>query len=124
MASTPSIAVTIPFDRFWSWLQVHPNCILRVGTREIVLFDDDDLHWHFSSEQDGALLVQLMRGKRALGEVLLAPGTVSYVQAAPTETPDEHGFDLFGDGPEPVFQFVMAHSYDPEELGATGRWVH
>ena len=41
---------TLPFDTFWNWLMLHPNCILRAGTADAVIFDDDDLHWHFAQE--------------------------------------------------------------------------
>ena len=34
--------VTLTFDKFWTWIQAHPNCILRAGTPESVIFDDDD----------------------------------------------------------------------------------
>ena len=31
---------TLPFEKFWNWLVTHPNCILRAGTPEAVLYDD------------------------------------------------------------------------------------
>ncbi len=41
---------TLAFDEFWRWLVLHPNCIVRAGTADSVLYDDDDLHWHFANE--------------------------------------------------------------------------
>src|ERR671935_111677 len=31
-------AATLSFGAFWTWLQAHPNCILRAGTPEVVLY--------------------------------------------------------------------------------------
>jgi hypothetical protein len=65
---------TLAFAVFWEWLITHPNCILRAGTPEAVIFDDDDLHWHFATAvEDGTPVVQVLRGKRLLGELLLIP---------------------------------------------------
>src|SRR5688572_20766522 len=55
---------TLAFDEFWRWLILHPNCIVRAGTADCVLYDDDDLHWHFASEAAEIYLCQLIRGKR------------------------------------------------------------
>ena len=57
-------AETLAFDAFWTWLQAHPNCIIRAGTPEAVLYDDEDLHWHFTAEGSDTLVVQVLRGKR------------------------------------------------------------
>ena len=32
---------TLSFTTFWEWLKAHPNCILRAGTREAVVFVRD-----------------------------------------------------------------------------------
>ena len=61
-------SVTLSFENFWAWLQAHSNCVLRAGTPEVVLFDHDDYHWHMSAEDEGVLLVQLIRGKELVGE--------------------------------------------------------
>ena len=76
MASGPiqHATATLPFDAFWSWLQAHPNCIIRAGTPEAVLYDDDDLHWHFSAEGPDTFLVQLQRGKKLVGEMMVIVG--------------------------------------------------
>ena len=55
---------TLSFAAFWEWLKTHPNCILRAGTREAVVFDDDDFHWDFTSDGNASWLVQVIRGKR------------------------------------------------------------
>jgi hypothetical protein len=117
---------TVPFESFWTWLMTHPNCILRAGTPEAVLYDDEDLHWHFAAEAPNTLLVQVLRGKRLLGELLLDPGQVAYVQGLPPEREDEHVFELVSeDGPERVaiFFFVLVHGFE-DESGATPARVH
>ena len=117
---------TLPFPTFWSWLMTHPNCILRAGTPEAVLYDDDDLHWHFAAEGDNTQLVQVLRGKTLVGELLLEPKQLSYVQAVPPENADEHCFELMSDAdgePFVAFFFVLAHAWEDEPSHTPGR-VH
>ena len=117
---------TVPFDTFWTWLMIHPNCILRAGTPEAVLYDDEDLHWHFAAEAPHTLLVQVLRGKRLLGELLLDPEQVTYVQGLPPEREDEYVFELVAeDGGERVaiFFFVLVHGFD-DESGLSPARVH
>lgn len=107
--------VTLPFDAFWSWLATHPNCILRAGTPESVFYDDDDLHWHFAREETGSLLVQLIRGKRLLGELLVDPEQVTYVQGASGDEDGEYVFELISEsGSDRIasYFFVLAHGYE------------
>ncbi len=117
---------TMPFDTFWTWLLTHPNCILRAGTPEAVLYDDEDLHWHFASEPPNTLLVQVMRAKRLLGELLLDPEQVAFVQGLPVETEDEHVFELVSEEDDErvtIFFFVLVHGYEDESTFTPGR-VH
>ena len=97
MPPQTSVAYTLPFTKFWAWVQLHPNCIVRAGTPEVVLFDDDDLHWHFGHDEDGTLLVQLIRGKKLFGEMAIAPADVTYVQVEPADG-EEFRFELLGEG--------------------------
>ncbi len=109
--------ITLDFDSFWGWLVTHPNCILRAGTPEAVLYDDDDLHWHFASESPETLLVQVMRGKRFVGELLLQPEQVSYVQGTEAEQEGEYAFELVAEnekGRFAVYFFVLTHGFDEE----------
>ena len=106
--STP----TVSFDTFWNWLLLHPNCVLRAGTPEAVLYDDDDLHWNFASEQN-TLLAQLVRGKRLVGELLIDPEQIAYVQGVAGDREGEFVFDLV----------VETRSDDETEL-AHDRAVH
>ena len=104
----------------------HPNCILRAGTPDTVLFDDDDLHWHFASD-DPILLVQVMRGKRLMGEIVLEPERVAYVQAQTEEREGEYGFELISENEEErlaAYFVVLSHGFEEEELSVDGRAVH
>ena len=113
-------AVTLTFEVFWSWLQTHPNCILRAGTPEAVVYDEDDLHWHFTSQEDGLPIVQVVRGKRLLGELFLLPEQVTYVQGASGEEEGEYVFELVSETEEERFVayfFVLVHGYDGATFG-------
>ena len=117
---------TLPFETFWNWLLLHPNCILRAGTADAVVFDDDDLHWHFAA--DGNLLfVQVIRGKRLLGEVVVDSDRVAYVQPLGEEREGEHLFELISETETertaPWF-FVLSHGYDEEEARGPEHSVH
>jgi hypothetical protein len=122
----PTTTSTIPFDKFWTWLQAHANCILRAGTPEVVLFDHEDYHWHLAAEDDATLLVQLVRGKELVGEMVLLPGDVAYVQVMDGES-DEVSFELITEtesAREALYHFVMSHAYDETELSSARRWTH
>ena len=107
----------VSFEDFWQWINGHPNCILRAGTPEAVIYDDEDLHWRFATEDDETFLVQLIRGKRLLGELFIRPDQISFVQAVPLEREDEHVFELISDAgnrPFAAYFFVMTHGYKAE----------
>lgn len=114
---------TLSFDKFWDWLTNHFNCVIRCGTPDGAIYDDEDFHWHFTKSRDGTLLVQMIRGKRLVAELWVDPERIDYVQAVPGETDDEHPFELISetaDGTVRPYYFVMAHGYDeekPEEIG-------
>lgn len=124
--STATEPVTLPFDVFWSWLLGHPNCILRAGTPESVLYDDDDLHWFFATEAS-FLVVQLMHGKRPLGELFLDPEQVTYVEGQPGEQEGEFVFELISEGETErlaTYFFVLVHGYDEEQDDTPHQRVH
>jgi hypothetical protein len=118
--------LTLAFEPFWSWLATHPNCILRAGTPEAVLYDDDDLHWHFASEGSNVHVVQVLRGKRLLGELVVEPEQVSYVQGATGEEEGEFVFELVSENENDQVAswfFVLSHGYEAEAAASHGR-VH
>jgi hypothetical protein len=118
MAEPSSI---LDFERFWRWLVIHHNCIVRAGTDNAWLYDQDDLHWHLYEDVDGRRGVQLMRGKHVLGEFVLEGGEPGYVEAAPsTEAEGQSEFQVLGGDQGQVHlvcHFVLAHGYD-EETGS------
>ena len=117
---------TLPFESFWTWLVKHANCILRAGTADALLFDDDDLHWHFAAEGP-SLFVQLIRGKRLLGELILDPERVTFVQGFREERDGEFAFELISEGETErtaAYFFVMSHGYEDEEATGHGLGVH
>jgi hypothetical protein len=117
---------TLPFADFWQWLGHHPDCILRAGTPEAVLYDDEDLHWTFIQEEPETLVVQVLRGKLLVGELFVAPDQISYVQASRGEREDEHVFELITETESENFAsyfFVMVHGFDGEGELVAGR-VH
>jgi hypothetical protein len=120
--STP----TLTFEAFWEWVSSHPNCILRAGTRDAVVFDDDDFHWHFAQDGQANLLVQVLRGKRLVGEILLPTQEIGFVQGVVGDHEGEFVFELIsGDeaSPEARFFFVLSHGFEPREDLEHGR-VH
>lgn len=109
---------TLPLDTFWEWLRLHPNCILRAGTPESILYDDDDLHWVFG-EEGPTLVVQMLRGKRLVGEVLIAADQVTYVESLLGDQDGEVIFELISETPEDRIAgwfFVLTHGYGEEDV--------
>jgi hypothetical protein len=118
-------ATTLPFETFWTWLQAHPNCIIRAGTPEAVVYDHEDMHWHFTAEGADSFVVQIFRGKQLVGELVLTPADVSYVQGVAGEE-DEYVFDLISESETDrvaAYFFVLSHGYDTSDR-PSGRAVH
>lgn len=118
---------TLPLDAFWDWLSRHCNCILRAGTADAILCDDEDLHWYVGADGQ-RLFAQVIRGKRLMGEMALDPERISYVEALPEER-GEFVFELIDEGEmerSAPYYFVMAHAFDDETEGADvhGQAVH
>ncbi len=112
--------VTLSLKDFWTWLMAHPNCILRAGTPEAVIYDDPDVHWGFGTEDGDTLVIQAIRGKRPVGEVLVLPDQVSWVRGFSGEIDGEYIFELMAESdtePFAAYFFVMAHGLDEEEPG-------
>ncbi len=117
---------TLPFEQFWNWLLQHPNCILRAGTPETAIFDDEDLHWHFATDGP-TLFVQVIRGKRLVGELVLDPERVAYVQAYSEDPEGEFVFELISENEKEriaAYFFVLSHAREEEPEERHGRAVH
>ena len=121
---------TLELDTFWNWLVLHPNCVIRVGSADALLCDDEDFHWQFVSENGNLLIAQLVYGKRLVGEILIDRERVAYVQSFQGDQDNEYVFELIT-GMErehmAAWVFVMSHGLDdePEESArATPSLVH
>ncbi|MCA9680179.1 MAG: hypothetical protein H6709_02525 [Kofleriaceae bacterium] len=120
------VATTLPFDKFWQWLGGHVNCILRAGTPEAVLFDHEDFHWTIANEDDQTLVVQLARGKELVGELVVFPSEIAYVQTESSDPEGEWLFECVVEGEharEVAYHFVLAHEYDGDEHKEE-KWTH
>ncbi len=118
----PDEMPTLSFDDFWEWIIRHPNCILRAGTQDAVLYDDEDYHWHFAIEGPDTPLVQVLRGKRLLGELLIARDRIAFVQGVPGDVEGEHVFDLIIETETErltAYFFVVSHAYEVPASGGT-----
>ena len=58
---------TLSFEDFWQWLLEHHNCILRAGTPETILYDEEEFHWNLTGNEAGNRVVQVVWGKAIAG---------------------------------------------------------
>lgn len=115
---------TISFEQFWAWLQLHPNCIVRISTPDAAIYDDEDFHWYVGPVQD-EMVAQLLKGKRMVAELLISPANISYVQDLGEEREGEHVFEAISENATERFAayaFVMSHGLEEEapEHGTPG----
>jgi hypothetical protein len=116
---------TLSFDAFWTWLQSHLHCLVRVATPDAVLFDDDDLHWYLGP-LDGAEVAQVIRGKRLMGEIVIDRERVAYVQALGEERSGEFVFEGISETKTErlaAYTFVLTHNLDDDDQ-STHAGVH
>ncbi len=120
-----SKAQTLSFERFWTWLKAHRNCIVRVGTPYSVMMDHEDFHWEILTEDVDTQILQLVRGKELVGEIIVVVPDIAYVHCPPSEV-EEQVFECIVETPEArevAYHFVLAHGYDGEPA-QPGRWTH
>ncbi len=120
MSVTVETGTTIAFDRFWLWLRHHANCIVRAGTVDTFLHDQEAFHWHLDEDPERNPVVQLIWGKLLVGEMILDVRDVLYVEATPEEggEPDQFLFELVGgskEEPYAVYHFLVAHGFEEED---------
>ena len=75
----------------------------------------------------GTVVVQLARAKDLVGEMLVFPADVAYVQVEPSETDGEWLFECIIEtekAREVAYHFVMAHEYDDGEHRREEKWTH
>lgn len=125
--SLAAVATTLTFDKFWTWLSGHASCIVRAGTPEAVLVDHDDFHWTLIAEDEQTFVVQLARAKDLVGELVVFPAEIAYVQVEPSETEGEWLFECISESEkarEVAYHFVMAHEYEDGEHRREDKWTH
>ena len=117
-SSSKSTAAPLTFEAFWRWLQDHRNCLLRVGSNDVVLMDHELVHWDFFEEDDGSAVVQAIVGKSLVGEAIIERTDILFVQASPElETPGSQAwnFECIGGSREesyPIWSFLMTHGME------------
>ena len=124
-----AVATTLTFDKFWTWLAGHVNCIVRAGTPEAALFDHEEFHWTLTAEDERTYVVQVARGKELVGELVVYPAEIAYVQTEPGEQEGEWLFECIVEGTdarEVAYHFLMAHEYEADHRKDTGaeKWKH
>ncbi|GAA5523813.1 hypothetical protein Maes01_00362 [Microbulbifer aestuariivivens] len=108
---------SLTFKEFWPWLAEHTNCILRAGTVDSVVYDDDDYHWRFGEEDMRTMLVQVMRGKRPVAELFIEQEHITSVQVTAGEK-GEYNFDLLVEWQgqtQVAYYFVLTHGFEDTE---------
>lgn len=106
----------LDFDFFWTWLQGHPNCILRMGTPQMILNDDESFHWMFGEEDAGNPVLQVHQGKRIVAEMLIIPEVLTHVEVIEEE--ESVLFELNAEtegGTAPIYFIVTSHGVEDEE---------
>ena len=109
---------TLTFEKFWRWVLEHPNCILRASAYDATLFDGPDFHWELYDEEDGRAVVQLLKGKTMVGEILIDRQELLHVSASPDVDEGHKGCWLFelvgGTRAEhfPVAHFLVSHGME------------
>ena len=118
MSVTVETGTTLAFDRFWRWLKHHANCIVRAGTVDTYLHDQDPFHWHLEEDAERNPVVQVVSGKLLVAEMVLDVRDLLYVEATPEPGGQGHFlFELIGgskEEPYAVYHFVMAHAFEDE----------
>ncbi len=119
MGLTVETGTTLAFDRFWRWLKRHTNCIVRAGTADAILHDQEAFHWHLEEDADRNPLVQLVWGKLLVAELVVDVRDLLYVEATPEEDgePGQYRFDVMGgarEEPYAIYSFVVAHGFEEE----------
>jgi hypothetical protein len=125
-ATKTEAAQALTLDSFWRWAAAHYNCILRAGSDQCVIYDQRYLHWHLIEEEQDLLVVQVVRGKDLVSELVIDARQVAYVESSVQD--DENVlFELVGDvngEPVPLYHFVMAHGFDDDAGRNPHEWTH
>lgn len=108
---------TLTYRAFVEWLQEHTNCILAAAWGEATIFDHADLHWELYEEEDRRLVVQSVKGKALIGELVIEGREVHDVTLAPDPEALQQGHflaELHADAARSAVlgHFVMSHGME------------
>ena len=81
---------------------------------------------HKMNEDEFTQILQLVRGKELVGEIVVLSSDIAYVQCNSPEG-DEYVFECIVETPavrEAAYHFVMSHEYDEGESPSGRRWTH
>ncbi len=118
MSTTAKPERTLTFTNFWAWLQEHSNCILAAGWAGAALFDHDDFHWSFLEEEDKQMVLQLVKGKTLVGELVFDARAINEVEVQPDPEGADRGQYLAeflsppSAGREALGYIVLSHGVD------------
>ena len=121
MTSKTETAPPLTFERFGRWLLDHPTCVVRAGSEQCLLLDHDDFHWDFLEEEDGHVIVQLVKGKALVAELIISRRDVQFVQASIDPENATAGywlFELIGGPKEDAFtvaHVLMSHGMEQQQ---------
>ena len=104
-----------------------PHCILRCGSAETTLFDHDDFHWLFFDEEDRRGIIQMLKGKDLVGEIVIPRRSVRDVRMAVDLESGTDGHwmaELLGGSeaePDVLFHVLLSHGFDEPPAHGTLR---
>jgi hypothetical protein len=107
---------TMTFEKFWAWLKDHANCILRAGSADAYFYDQEDFHWVLSVDAEQNAVVELLRGKRLVADLVIERQDVQFVQSSPdVEQPEHVVFEVISNvqgEAVPIYHFLMSHGVE------------
>ena len=108
----------LTFPAFWEWLKDHANCIVGASWGPGALFDDDALHWVLSDQEDRRAIVQVIKGKNLVGELLIDGREIDEVEVLPDSENVQSGqfvaelLSSAADGRQSMGHIVLAHGVE------------
>jgi hypothetical protein len=108
----------LTFPGFWEFLKDHANCVLGASWGPGALFDEDSLHWVLFDREDHHAVLQLIRGKNLVGELVIDPQEIDEVEISPDPENPQSGHYLAellssaARGREPLGHVLLAHGVE------------
>jgi hypothetical protein len=118
MSTWTSPPKPLSFPVFWEFVKDHANCILGASWGPAVLFDDESLHWALFEQEERRVVIQLIRGKNLVAELMVDGREVDEVEIAPDPENPQSGHYLAellssaSKGRESIGHFLLAHGME------------